>query len=114
MIAVAKKLAEEDAMERERRDIVSGEIMPENRLVRFVAAPDGSVVPDVAAKLPADRILIETDAPFLAPVPRRGQRNEPAYVTGTAAKLAELLGIEVEEVAATTTRNFETLMGLRS
>jgi TatD DNase family protein len=59
-------------------------------------------------------MLVETDAPFLTPVPRRGQRNEPAYVTGTAAKLAELLGIAVEDVASATTRNFETLMGIRS
>jgi TatD DNase family protein len=55
-------------------------------------------------------MLVETDAPFLTPVPRRGQRNEPAYVTETAAKLASLLGVEVAEVAAVTTRNFEALM----
>jgi TatD DNase family protein len=55
-------------------------------------------------------MLVETDAPFLSPVPRRGQRNEPAYVTETAVKLAELLSVELDEVAAVTTRNFETLM----
>jgi len=52
MTAVAKKMDEEEAMGRERRCIVSGEIMPDSRLIRFVAAPDGQVVPDVAAKLP--------------------------------------------------------------
>jgi TatD DNase family protein len=55
-------------------------------------------------------MLVETDAPFLAPVPMRGQRNEPAYVTGTAAKLAELLNVEAEEIARITTHNFEKLM----
>ena len=59
-------------------------------------------------------MLVETDAPFLAPVPCRGQRNEPAYVTGTAAKLAELLSVEAEEMAAITTQNFEKLMRTRS
>jgi hypothetical protein len=48
----ARKVDEDEAMERERRDIVSGEIMPEHRLIRFVADPDGAIVPDVAAKLP--------------------------------------------------------------
>ena len=52
MTAVAKKMDEEEAMGRERRCIVTGEVMPDSRLVRFVAAPDGQVVPDVAAKLP--------------------------------------------------------------
>jgi hypothetical protein len=48
----ARKMDEDEAMERERRDIVSGEVMPEHRLIRFVADPDGAIVPDVAAKLP--------------------------------------------------------------
>ena len=55
-------------------------------------------------------MLVETDAPFLAPVPMRGQRDQPAYVTGTAAKLAELLNVEAEEIARITTHNFEKLM----
>ena len=57
-MSAARKL-DEDAMERERRDIVSGEIMPEHRLVRFVAAPDGEIVPDVAAKLPGRGLWVE-------------------------------------------------------
>jgi TatD DNase family protein len=63
-----------------------------------------------AAKFsPADRILVETDAPFLAPIPHRGQRNEPGLVAHTAAFLAEVRGVEVEELAAQTTSNFRTL-----
>jgi len=60
---------------------------------------------------PLDRLLIETDAPFLAPVPHRGKRNEPAYVALTAAKIAELKGLPVEEVGAAALRNTEKLFG---
>jgi TatD DNase family protein len=59
---------------------------------------------------PADRMLIETDAPYLAPVPKRGQRNEPAFVVETARKLAELRGESIESIAATTRENFLRLM----
>lgn len=66
-----------------------------------------------AAKLvPDDRILIETDAPFLAPVPHRGKRNEPSFVTHTASKMAELRGTTVDEITRVTTANFRTLMGV--
>ena len=58
---------------------------------------------------PAHRILVETDAPFLAPIPLRGQRNEPALMTHTAAALAEFRGISPEELAALTTANFKNL-----
>lgn len=61
---------------------------------------------EVAAMAPADRILVETDAPYLAPVPRRGKRNEPAYVRHTAKVLAETRGVSLEDVAAQTTANF--------
>jgi TatD DNase family protein len=79
-----------------------------------ITFPKAQAIRDAAQALPLASMLVETDAPFLAPVPRRGQRNEPAYVTATAAKLAELLSLEVEEVTATTTRNFETLMRIAS
>jgi TatD DNase family protein len=79
-----------------------------------ITFPKAQPIRDAARALPLSSMLVETDAPFLTPVPRRGQRNEPAYVTGTAAKLAELLGVEVEELAAVTTRNFETLMRIAS
>jgi TatD DNase family protein len=61
---------------------------------------------DIAAALPADRILVETDAPYLAPLPYRGKRNEPAYVTETAKVLAQTRGVSAEEVARQTTENF--------
>ncbi len=59
--------------------------------------------------LPLDRLLIETDAPYLAPVPKRGKRNEPAFVRHTAEFLARLKGITIEEVAEATSKNFQTL-----
>ena len=61
---------------------------------------------DIAADMPLDRLLVETDAPFLAPVPMRGKRNEPAYVVHTAAVAAELKGISGEAFAAASTDNF--------
>jgi TatD DNase family protein len=60
----------------------------------------------IAAELPADRILVETDAPYLAPMPFRGKRNEPAYVAKTAAVLAEVRGVTPAEIARQTTDNF--------
>lgn len=68
--------------------------------------PKAVSIREAAAFAPADRILVETDAPFLAPIPYRGQRNEPALVKHTAAALAELRGISLEESATTTTENF--------
>ena len=64
-----------------------------------------------AAGLPLDRMLVETDSPFLAPVPYRGQTCEPAFVVETAKKLAEVKGVSVEAVAAATTSNFGRLFG---
>ncbi|MGF1456099.1 MAG: TatD family hydrolase [Alphaproteobacteria bacterium] len=60
----------------------------------------------IAAELPADRLLVETDAPYLAPVPYRGKRNEPAFVAHTAAVLAETRGVSADEIAHQTTENF--------
>ena len=60
----------------------------------------------IVKKLPLDRLLLETDSPYLAPVPRRGKRNEPAFTKFTAAKLAELMSITAEEMAIQTTQNF--------
>ncbi|MBU9888587.1 MAG: TatD family hydrolase [Candidatus Omnitrophica bacterium] len=61
---------------------------------------------------PQDRLLLETDAPYLAPQSRRGQRNEPCYLVETAERAAELHGMSVESMAALTTRNAERLFGL--
>jgi len=65
-----------------------------------------------ARMVPADRYLVETDCPFLAPVPRRGKRNEPAYVAAVAARVAELRGETIEQVATTTTANAARLFSL--
>ena len=61
---------------------------------------------ELAAQLPAERVLVETDAPYLAPMPYRGKRNEPAYVVETAKVLAQACGVPAETVAAQTTQNF--------
>ncbi len=72
-------------------------------IVTFKAAEDlRAIVRDV----PLDRLLVETDAPYLAPVPKRGKTNEPAFVTHTAAKVAELKGVSLAELEAATTDNF--------
>ena len=66
----------------------------------------------VAAKVPLERVLVETDSPYLSPVPLRGKRNEPAHVVHTATCLAGLLGISQDELAARTTRNARELFAL--
>ena len=60
----------------------------------------------IARDVPADRFLVETDAPYLAPLPYRGKRNEPAYVTQIAQVLAEVRGVTPDEIARQTTENF--------
>ncbi|MFH0945961.1 MAG: TatD family hydrolase [Planctomycetota bacterium] len=74
--------------------------------------PKGENVRQVAAVVPLDRILVETDAPFLAPQPWRGKRNEPAYVAETARKLAEVRGLEETEIRRVTTENARRLFPL--
>lgn len=69
-------------------------------------------IQSVAKELPLDKILVETDAPYLAPDPYRGKRNEPAYVKYVAQKIAELKGISLEEVAEVTTENAKHLFKL--
>ena len=64
---------------------------------------------DIFKDAPLDKLLVETDAPYLAPVPKRGKRNEPAYVAHTAAMGAEMFGLETADFAAQTTDNFHTL-----
>jgi TatD DNase family protein len=68
---------------------------------------------DLIREVPRDRLLIETDAPYLAPVPHRGKRNEPAFVVRTAERLAAVIGLAAEEVAAHTTANAVRAFGPR-
>jgi TatD DNase family protein len=77
-----------------------------------VTYPKAVGVREAAAFAPADRILVETDAPFLAPIPLRGQRNEPGHVVHTAATVAEVRGVPVETLAELTTGNFRRLFGV--
>ncbi|MFO1189187.1 MAG: TatD family hydrolase [Alphaproteobacteria bacterium] len=72
----------------------------------IVTFKSATAIADVARTVPADRLLVETDAPFLAPVPKRGKTNEPAFVAFTAARLADIRGVGAERVAALTTANF--------
>ena len=72
--------------------------------------PKALAVQDAAKSAPRGRILIETDAPYLAPVPKRGKRNEPALIVHTARKLAELRGESYEEVCDATSENFRRLL----
>jgi len=67
---------------------------------------NSSALRDVIASVPLDRLLVETDAPFLAPVPHRGRTNEPSFVVHTAAMLAQLKGVSAQDLAAATTDNF--------
>jgi TatD DNase family protein len=71
--------------------------------------PKAAGVQDAARLVPLDRLLVETDAPYLSPVPHRGKRNEPAYVAHTARYLARLRGEDEDRLAAATTENFHTL-----
>lgn len=74
--------------------------------------PKAQPLRDVAGRLPLDAVLVETDAPWLAPNALRGKRNEPAYVTQTAETLAELHHVTPEEIASATTKNFCRLFNL--
>ena len=74
-----------------------------------VTYPKSTVIQQVARSAPADRILVETDAPFLAPIPLRGKRNEPAYTALTAQFVADLRGVPLSTLAGQTTDNFHRL-----
>jgi TatD DNase family protein len=78
----------------------------------MVTYKNAQTLRDVAAKMPLDRLVVETDSPYLAPVPVRGQRNEPAHVVHTAACLAGVLGVAAEVIAKHTTLNARALFGL--
>lgn len=72
----------------------------------IITFKNGEALRDIARDLPAERILVETDAPFLAPIPYRGKRNEPSYVVNTAKVLAETRGVSEAQIARQTTENF--------
>lgn len=86
-----------------RRGLALGGYLSFSGIVTFRNAAE---IQEVASFAPADRILVETDAPYLAPVPHRGQTNEPGFVRHTAEKLAELRGVAFETIAEQTTDNF--------
>ena len=77
-----------------------------------VTFPKAEPTHDCARQVPEDRFLVETDCPFLAPVPRRGKRNEPAFVASVATRVAELRGVDLESVACSSTANARRLFGL--
>ena len=74
--------------------------------------PKAAEIREAARITPVDRLLLETDAPYLAPVPYRGKRNEPAFVAHTAKVIAEVRGVPAGEIAAMTTRNFERIFSV--
>jgi len=77
-----------------------------------VTYPKAAALLQLAPLVPADRLLVETDCPYLAPAPRRGRRNEPAYVAHTLAAVAEARGVAAEELAEITFHNAEVVFGL--
>jgi TatD DNase family protein len=78
----------------------------------IVTFKNAAAVKDVAQRVPLDRMLIETDSPYLAPVPYRGKRNEPAFVPHVAGEIARLREVPVETIAEATSRNFFNLFGI--
>jgi len=78
----------------------------------IVTFKNASALREVAKLVPDDRLLIETDAPYLAPVPHRGKENQPAFVVEVAKHLASIRGQSVETIAALTTNNFNRLFKL--
>ena len=77
-----------------------------------VTFKNGQDIRDAVAKIPLDRLVVETDSPYLTPQPFRGQRNEPAYVKFTAEKVAEVKGLDLDEVARVTTQNAKNFFGI--
>lgn len=94
------------AMELAEQGLELGMMISFSGIITFKKAEE---LREVVKKIPMNKILVETDAPFLAPLPHRGKRNEPAFTKFTAEKVAELKGITLDEVAKITTANFFTL-----
>lgn len=98
-------------MELARTALALGGYISFSGIITFKTA---EAIREVAAMVPADRYLVETDAPYLAPIPHRGATNEPSYVAHTAARLAEVRGVTLAEVGAETTANFYRLFSKAS
>jgi TatD DNase family protein len=77
-----------------------------------VTYPKAQNLRDAAREIPLDRLLVETDSPFLAPQPHRGRRNEPAYVAEVARSIGNMRNLPADEVARATSENFRRLFGL--
>ncbi len=92
-----------------RKVLDLGYVVSFSGMITFRAAEN---IRESAAGLPLEEMLVETDTPYLAPVPHRGQPGEPAFVVETAKKLAEVKRVRLEEVAAVTTANFRRLFGV--
>jgi TatD DNase family protein len=91
---------------------VASAAMDLNFMISFsgiVTFRNATAVREVAARVPEERLLIETDSPYLAPVPYRGRTNEPSFVRHVAEALAQLRGVELEALAITTTGNFRRM-----
>ncbi len=99
------------SLELARSTIELGLLISFSGIITFKTADD---LRAVAREIPVDRLLIETDCPFLAPVPFRGKRNEPAFVIEVAKCLAELKAIDVAEIARLTTQNFYRAFNLNA
>jgi TatD DNase family protein len=80
----------------------------------IVTFPRAQTLAAVAHRVPPDRILVETDCPYLAPVPHRGKRNEPAFVADTARFLAQIRGMSIDELATLASANFDTLFAVKT
>jgi TatD DNase family protein len=80
----------------------------------IVTFPKAQTLAATARRIPLDRILVETDCPYLAPVPHRGKRNEPAFVRDTTGFLAQVHGIAIDELAGRASANFHTLFAVKS
>lgn len=92
-----------------RKVLDAGFYISVNGIITFKS---GENIREMARYVPLDRLLVETDSPYLAPVPYRGRSNEPAFVVKTAEKLAEVKGVEYERVLEQTSANFESLFGV--
>lgn len=79
-----------------------------------ITFPKAQSIRDAAKMIPIDRVLIETDSPYLAPIPYRGKRNEPAFVKEVACQIGELRGLSTDEIGLATTQNFYRFFGLKA